>query len=184
MQRQDELSTFRSAIEWPDMRPESEEATGEFRPISASVMSVVEILASAVTIAPDCESPIEVDLGARLSNAIRLMDDPNLLLVPQYVLGSYRYDFAIIRRGRPITLIECDGRDFHSTKDQLANDRAKDDLAAKEGVALFRFSGSEIFRDGRDCVRRILHTMRFRGHLTQQHWDAVEVALAPRPFAF
>jgi hypothetical protein len=109
MQRHDEFSNFRSAIEWPEMRPPREEATGELRPISSSVISTVEILSSAVTIAPDCESPIEVDLGARLSSAIRRIDDSNLLLVPQYVLGPYRYDFAIIREGKPIALIECDG---------------------------------------------------------------------------
>jgi very-short-patch-repair endonuclease len=182
MQRHDEFSNFRSAIEWPEMRPPREEATGELRPISSSVISTVEILSSAVTIAPDCESPIEVDLGARLSSAIRRIDDSNLLLVPQYVLGPYRYDFAIIREGKPIALIECDGRDFHSTEEQLANDRAKDDLAVREGVTLFRFSGSEIFRDGRDCVRSILQTMRFHGHLTKQQWDTVQLLLAPRPY--
>jgi very-short-patch-repair endonuclease len=183
MRYHDEDSTFRSAIEWPDMLPPSEEATGELKPISSIITSAVEIMASAVTIAPDCESPIEVELGARLSDAIRLIGDPSLLLVPQYVIQRYRYDFAITRMGMPIAHIECDGKDFHSTEDQLANDRAKDDLAAKEGVLLFRFSGSEIFNDGKDCVRRILQTMRFRGHLTQQQWDTVELSLTPRPSA-
>jgi len=56
--------------------------------------------------------------------------------------------------------------------------------AAKEGVFLFRFSGWEVFNDGKDCVRRVLQTMRSRGHLTQQQWDAVELSLAPRPLAF
>jgi very-short-patch-repair endonuclease len=180
----DELSTFQSAIEWPDMRAETEEATGELRPLSSCLVSVIEIMASAVSIAPDCESPIEVDLGARLSVAIRLIADPTLLLVPQYVVGPYRYDFAITRKGRPIALIECDGKEFHATEDQQANDRAKNDRAAKQGVLLFRFSGSDIFRDGKDCVRTILGTLRVHGQLTPQQWDAVESTLAPRPFAF
>jgi hypothetical protein len=52
----------------------------------------------------------------------------------------------------------------------------------KEGVVVFRFSGSEIFQDSKDCVRTILRTLRLRGHLTQQQWDAVEIAVPPRPF--
>jgi very-short-patch-repair endonuclease len=181
--RDDDFSNFRSAIEWPDMRPKVEEATGELKPISSIMAELAEIWASAATIAPKCESPIEVDLGARLSHALGLIDDSTLLLVPQYILGSYRYDFALSRNGKPIALIECDGREFHSTEEDVANDRAKDALAANEGLLLFRFSGSEIFRDTKECVRIILRTLRLRGHLTQRQWDVVELALPSRAFA-
>jgi hypothetical protein len=106
MQYNDELSNFQSAIEWPEMCPESEEPTGELKPIFPFIVSALEQIASAVALAPRCESPIEIDLGGRLSSAIRLIDDSSLVLVPQYVLGQYRYDFAITRKERLIALIE------------------------------------------------------------------------------
>jgi very-short-patch-repair endonuclease len=178
MSRTNELSYFRSAVEWPEMLPEFEEATGELKPLSVFVIEAIDTLSIACTIAPDCESPIEIDLGARLTKVFRVVDDPNLLLVPQYILGPFRYDFAITRKGRakPIALVECDGKDFHQSEDQLANDRAKDSLAAKEGIFLFRFSGSEIFRDLNGCVAQILKMMRYRGHFTQQQCDVLDLA--------
>ena len=165
------MHIFHSAIEWPDMRPETEPPTGELRPISSFLLPVLENVASAIAIAPDCESPIEIDLGARLSTAMRAIDDRALALVPQYELGPYRYDFAVVRDSNPLMLIECDGREFHSTEAQLANDRAKDDFAAQKSLLLLRFSGSDIYRDGRDCVRRILQMMRVRGHVTMAQYE-------------
>jgi hypothetical protein len=114
---EDEYSDFQSAIEWPDLRPPTEEATGNFRPIFSFVPDLVDNWAAAATIAPNCESPIEIELGARLIIAMRIIDDPSLKLIPQYVLGAYRYDFAITRKERLVALIECDGKDFHSTEE-------------------------------------------------------------------
>src|SRR6266481_2218000 len=85
MSRTNELSYFRSAVEWPEMLPEFEEATGELKPLSVFVIKAIDTLSIACTIAPDCESPIEIDLGARLTKVFRVVDDPNLLLVPQYM---------------------------------------------------------------------------------------------------
>jgi hypothetical protein len=76
-------------------------------------------------------------------------------------MALYRYDFAITRQGKLIALIECDGKEFHSTKDQLANDREKDKLGAEMVVRMFRFSGSDIYRDAKGCVRKVLHTIIF-----------------------
>lgn len=179
----DEFSTFGSAIEWPEMRPFAEEATGELKPIFPYVVSAIDLLAHATTIAPDCESPIEVELGAWLRRAIEALADEKLQLVPQYVLRPFRYDFAITRNGRPVAFVECDGKDFHSTQEQLANDRAKDKLAEKQGVPMFRFSGSEIVRDGKDCARDILCALRYRGQLTADQWERANAILARRPTA-
>jgi very-short-patch-repair endonuclease len=189
MRRDDDLlaglSNFYSTIEWPHLRPPTEPPTGELTPISSFVLPVLENIASATAIAPECESPIEVELGARLSSAMRVINDPALSLVCQYRLGPYRYDFAIIRASNPLILIECDGSEFHSTEAQLANDRAKDDFAAKRGMLLLRFSGSEIFRDAKDCVRRILQIMRDRGHITLVQYELAfaRLCLSPKPLA-
>ena len=169
------FSNFRSAIEWPDARPYYEEPQrgGRLEHISKYAVAAVEYAGEAREIAPKCESAIETELGARLNMALRRINDATLTLVPQYKLGRYRYDFAITRQDRPkpIVLVECDGKEFHSTNDQIANDRVKDALAKSETIFLYRFTGSDIFRYGPACVAEIIKMMRFHGHLTQDQWD-------------
>ena len=177
---EDELSDFQSADEWPGMRPPREEEQGDFKPIFDVVPHLFEIWAAAATIAPKCESPIEIELGSRITAALGVINDPKLKLRQQYVLGPYRYDFAITRDDKLIALIECDGKEFHSTDDQLRRDRAKDHLAAKQDVHMFRFSGSEIVRDGRSCVRKVLYNIFHFDHLTREQWDALKIVVEPR----
>jgi hypothetical protein len=178
MRYSDEFSTFRSAIEWPDLQPDSEVPTEEFKPLSLCLAQAFETIAIAHTLAPKCESPIEIDFGARITKAFRVIDDETFLLVPQYVLGPFRYDFAIVGKGlpKPIALIECDGKEFHQTNEQLANDQSKNALAVKESIFLFRFSGSEIFRCPDECVRQVLKMMRLRAYLSQEQRDLMEGA--------
>jgi very-short-patch-repair endonuclease len=179
--REDDFSNFQSAIEWPDLRPPTESATGDLKPLCSFLPSLVDSWVLAASIESDCESPIEVELGTQFLIALGAVGNEDFKLVPQRVLGPFRYDFAITRKGRLIGLIECDGKEFHTTKDQLANDRAKDKLAAEMGVRMFRFSGSDICRDPKECVREVLHTIIFKNHLTPSQWDALNIALAPRP---
>jgi very-short-patch-repair endonuclease len=171
----DEFSNFRSAIEWPDMRPPEEHATANLVELGTSIP--IDVWAAAIELAPRCDdSPIEVDFGARLITAIRQTDDPDLLkLIPQYELGPYRYDFAIFREGKLVGLIECDGKEFHSTERQLANDLAKNKLATKEGVYIFRFSGSDIYRNGYGCVRTVLHTILAEKYFGARLTNAIQL---------
>jgi hypothetical protein len=69
MQDDDPFSNFKSAIEWPDMRPPNEEATGGFVPLSHGFRAMLETCAYATTIAADCESEIEIDLGGQVDAA-------------------------------------------------------------------------------------------------------------------
>jgi hypothetical protein len=47
MSRTNELSYFRSAVEWPEMLPEFEEATGELKPLSVFVIEAIDTLSIA-----------------------------------------------------------------------------------------------------------------------------------------
>src|ERR1700733_8088476 len=179
--REDDFSNFHSAIEWSDLHPPTEHATDELKPLAFFVLSVVDNWALAASIEAICESPIELELGVQFLNAFRAIADEDFKLVPQQEMGPFRYDFAITRQGKLIGLIECDGKEFHSTNNQLANDRAKDKLAAEMAVRMFRFPGSDIYRDPKGCVREVLHTIIFKNHLTPDQWDALNLALAPRP---
>lgn len=181
MVQMDDFLNFQSAIEWPDMRPPIEEATDELKPLYTFLASAVDKWVLAGSLERVCESPIEVELGVQFKIAFGAIGNDDFKLVPQYVLGSFRYDFAIMRREKLIGLVECDGKEFHSTKEQIANDRAKDKLAAEAGVRMFRFKGADIFRDPKGCARTVLHTVIYKVHLTNDQWDALNLALIGRP---
>jgi very-short-patch-repair endonuclease len=155
-------------------------ATADLRPLSHFMPPVLELCAAAFAIRSFCESPIEVMLGARLTVALRKIEESHLSLSFQYPLGRYRYDFAITREEKAIALIECDGKEFHSTEAQISNDRAKDKLAAQKGVPVFRFSGSEIFKNEKECALLILYDLR--DHLTEKQLEILCNYLAPRRY--
>ena len=162
----DECSNFKSAIVWPEDCEPEEAPTEEFKPLGMAVSKAIETAAESFTMAGVTESPIETIFGAQFALALRpLCEDvgwdfavgagnADIVLHPQYVLGRLRYDFAVRANGRtkPVLLIECDGKDFHSTEEQQANDRLKDAAASNAGMRLIRFSGSEINRDVDSCV--------------------------------
>src|SRR5580698_1643887 len=152
----DDFSHVQSASGWRDFPPPTEYVTGELKPLHSFLPALFDKFALRMTIADVCESPIEVDLGVMFLIAFRTIGDDDFQLVPQQVLRSFRYDFAVTHQGKLIGLIECDGKEFHSTTEQIANDRAKDKLAAQIGVRMFRFSGSDIWRDPQGCVRQVL----------------------------
>lgn len=98
----------------------------------------------------ECESPIEVQLGIQLV----LLIGEAYQIVPQFKFGKYRIDFAVVplRQSIPVLFIECDGAEFHSTAEQIANDRRKDAKAQEAGVKLVRFTGKEIYHSAEACA--------------------------------
>ncbi|MBR0838238.1 DUF559 domain-containing protein [Bradyrhizobium manausense] len=154
-------------------------ATG-FRPFSECLAEAIEFIAMAREIGPGCDSPIEVSLGVRIRKALRVIGDETLTCQPRYFLDRYIYDLAIFRKGRPFPMIivECDGKDFHSSPEQRQNDAKKNKLAASKGIVLLRFTGSEIHCAPDDCLAKILQTMRFvrPAQLTQAQCDLLDAA--------
>jgi very-short-patch-repair endonuclease len=167
----EEFSNFKSALEWPDDCSAGEEIpTGEFKSLAAGLLQAIDAAAEAVAINPVTESPIETLFGARLALRARRLckqiglefvvgrGGADLALHPQFLLGRFRYDFAVRAKGRekPLVLVECDGKDFHSSAEQQANDALKDAAALKAGIKLIRFTGSEINRDTDACASLVL----------------------------
>lgn len=53
-------------------------------------------------------------------------------------------------------IVECDGHNSHErNKEQAARDRSRDRWAVQSGYAIFRFTGSEIWRDPLGCALQI-----------------------------
>lgn len=169
---------FRSTLDFPDGPWPPNDFTGiedGLRPLSSALSEAVDAAAHSFTIAPLCESPIESLLGGRLAYALhkaatrhrlqfqvceqqkqREIDAPErlLLLIPQFKWKWWRFDFALkySHHSKPFLFVECDGKEFHSTPEQLENDRRKNEEAARINVRLVRFTGADIFRDSDACV--------------------------------
>lgn len=131
----------------------------------------------ANTLSTFCESPIELLLGCTLFGFVNSvafapfqsfkalkLGDPDLLgrqpgqyeLVPQFVWGKYRIDFALLSDLEYPIFIECDGHDFHErTKEQAARDRSKDRAIQTAGIPILRFTGSEIYQRPANCAHQI-----------------------------
>lgn len=113
-------------------------------------------------LASQCESPIEIALGVDIVvDLAAILLEHEIDLRPQYRWQRWRMDFAMVKGGEPVLFIECDGREYHSTPQQLANDKRKDDAAGAAGIPLIRFSGTEIYKYADGCVHRVLeHLIR------------------------
>lgn len=79
----------------------------------------------------------------------------------QVKIGEYRVDFLVAIRtlelGTGYFAVELDGHDFHEkTKDQVARDKSRDRYLQSRGVAVFRFSGSEVWKDPAGCAGALL----------------------------
>lgn len=73
----------------------------------------------------------------------------NINLIPQYRIGNYRVDFAHIPTK---TVIEIDGRPFHSTLDKIAKDEIRQAIIEKQGWNFIRFKGSDVNYHVDKCV--------------------------------
>jgi very-short-patch-repair endonuclease len=185
----DDDSWFRSAIVW--WEPRSEEEIGAeieadsmpMRSLGSAVYQAVTTAAHCYAIYPHTESPIETQFGGQLAGflAIRCeraglpfamlegksesnFESGTILLIAQFQLAGFRFDFALKRAGaeRAMILIECDGEEFHSTDEQHANDLKKNAAAKAASLELFRFTGSQIFGDPERCVRSVVEALAQR----------------------
>jgi len=79
----------------------------------------------------------------------------------QVQVGQYRVDFVVALRsldfGTGFFAVELDGHDFHEkTKEQASRDKARDRYLQSRGIAVFRFTGSEVWKDPAGCASSLL----------------------------
>jgi very-short-patch-repair endonuclease len=85
-------------------------------------------------------------------------------MVMQVPIGDYRVDFLLYGISAMCEdkskwlkvglIVECDGHDFHEkTKAQATRDKKRDRELTSRGFTVMRFTGSEIWRNPRGCVR-------------------------------
>ena len=131
-------------------------------------------------------SPIETAMRSALKTSIAAAVEENgvdtrIVVVEQAKIGRAVVDFllAIGPEGEETVLlaVECDGHDFHErTKEQASRDRSRDRALQALGVAVFRFTGSDIFWDVAECADECIRYLVDRdSHLDidrQDHWCA------------
>lgn len=82
--------------------------------------------------------------------------------------GRYQLDFlfgAVLydedgHRAQCLLAVECDGHAYHErTKEQAAHDRTRDRALQADGLAVFRFTGSQLYNDPLGCAAEIYSFM-------------------------
>lgn len=77
----------------------------------------------------------------------------------QVILLDWPVDFVIWIASMPDKklVVECDGHEFHErTKEQAKRDRERDRRLQKAGYRVFRFTGSEIWRNAHKCAHEAI----------------------------
>ena len=75
---------------------------------------------------------------------------------------TYCLDFCIFCQKANIDL-ECDGERYHTLPDAMTSDRLRNNQLTSFGWHVLRFSGTEIYRNLKNCltvVRRTIHTLK------------------------
>lgn len=99
------------------------------------------------------ESPIEVTLASSIRGWIH-HHEAAATISTQVPTGPYRADI-LIEDGERKLIVECDGAAFHNSPKAVDHDRRRDRYCATQGIAVMRFSGTEIKRDPRGCAAQV-----------------------------
>jgi hypothetical protein len=128
----------------------------------------VDRLDLTVHVARYTESPIETMLAVAILRKwpdvefrpFALGPGRGWTLIPQYEWGSFRVDLAFQKPDGFLLFIECDGKEFHSSPEQLERDAVREQIMIERGYPVMRFTGAEINYSPHACADQ-LH--RFRG---------------------
>lgn len=74
-------------------------------------------------------------------------------LVQQYSIGPFFVDFAHILSS---TVIEIDGKHYHSSPEQVARDKRRQQYIEQMSYTVLRYTGYEVYHYPYKCVSRAL----------------------------
>lgn len=152
---------------------------------------IAECVASGT---PCCYVEISVQPGAENSPPGWLYQNDydyyRIVLIPQPTHGGKRLDFVLAQAQRSddgtgtwhldALAIECDGHDFHErTKEQASKDRKRDRELQAAGLRVFRFTGSDIWKDPVGCAREAIASLRSGAKMPHRGiaWECMARAL-------
>lgn len=156
-----------------DVRALADDPTIGDTPIERLLMAA--LIARVSYMASEFSGVLLTTEAARLERLLGTTDAPtvpsagHIVISRQHQFEGWRVDYLIHapnfeRLGDWRRLIvECDGHDFHErTKAQARRDRSRDRAAQLVDIPIFRFTGSEIWRDPLGCAEQI-HDWALKG---------------------
>lgn len=78
---------------------------------------------------------------------------------PQVPILRFRADFVVSLRGHTPVVVECDGKEFHSTEAQVKSDIERQRAIEAVGYTVVRLRGREIFADAPSCAAKVRRSM-------------------------
>lgn len=100
-----------------------------------------------------CESPIEVlfyiafeIINHYAGSSQEYNEKGKYIIQPQVDILEYRVDFLIHGKNKKI-VVEADGHEYHSTKEQIAKDNKRQNDLTLAGYTVMRFSGSQLSKN-------------------------------------
>lgn len=96
-------------------------------------------------------SPIEKEFAKNLEDLANAIQAEHWFGDP-VKHSRYRVDF-LLKDARLV--IELDGHEYHSTKEQQEQDAVRQRYLSRAGYTVIRFTGREIYRDAQNCVSEV-----------------------------
>jgi very-short-patch-repair endonuclease len=99
-----------------------------------------------------------------------------ILAFPQEPILRFRADFLLVglspAHAEPrFVIVECDGEDFHSAREQRRRDAARQAVLHETGFQIIRFAGSKIHRKPQSVIAETIN------EFAQHGWNRTEVPL-------
>jgi len=79
----------------------------------------------------------------------------------------YCLDFGIFCKEGKIN-VECDGDTYHTSKEAIKKDRRRNNTLTSSGWTVLRYSGAEINRDTKTCVKEVKKNIKMLGGLDKK----------------
>jgi very-short-patch-repair endonuclease len=130
----------------------------------------------------NCDSPIEQifclslfqvadvwAIPAEFVECLPLYRSPTrrIIAFSQFPIRQYRADFLLValspEQSLAALVVECDGKDFHSSPDAIARDMARERDLRDWGYQVVRHSGAEIYDNPAEVVGKTLENLRAHG---------------------
>lgn len=119
------------------------------------------------------EDILEVD--SRLHSVLEDCLSSRYEIWPQVTIEKYRVDFLVRflryswkehRFDVEQAVVECDGHDYHEkTKEQARRDKRRDRRMTAQGLKVYRFTGSEIWKDPMGCAHQVFELINKYHHM-------------------
>lgn len=79
----------------------------------------------------------------------------NTEYIADFIIHSVKVDNKTKTLNKPI-IIECDGFEYHSKKEQMSHDYKRERTLKLNGFDMLRFTGSQIYNEPIVCAREVL----------------------------